>query len=101
MAAQEREKLAAERCASSSDRHALQQRFIRIALRTVTAKVDHDRPPGVVTVVFEGAVDQQWVVQRSFAALQLDRDRFELGPLRIAEHCADCVHIPGQASDRQ
>ena len=101
MAAQEREELAAERCASGNNRHALQQWLIRIAVRTVTAKVDHNRPSGVVTAVFEGAVDQQWVVQRSFAAFQLDRDRFEMGPLHIAECCADCVHISGQASDRQ
>ena len=53
MAAQEREELAAERGASGSDRHALQQWLIRIAARTVTADVDHDRPPGVVAAVDE------------------------------------------------
>src|SRR5882724_1000092 len=41
------------------------------------------------------------MMERSFSAPQLDRNRLELRPLLSIQHCVDSFHISGEPGDRQ
>lgn len=71
--------------------------FVRVGEHTISKQVDDCCSALSVTLVFIGAVYQEWVMEGDFPLLQLNRYLGELLKLRLIQHILNRIHVPSKA----
>src|SRR5262249_19285202 len=96
---EERKELPAHGLPFGNGGDTLEERLVGRRLHPIDEDVDDQGAAGAVRLVFVRSVDEERVMERGLAFLELDRHRLEIPFLLRGQHGLDRVHVAREAGD--